>query len=50
MAGAEYYRAGIHEAASKFLGQKIYRLNIQQHPPAECNRLVLIEPVQSATK
>jgi hypothetical protein len=50
MARPEYYGACNHEAASKFLDQKNFRLNIQQRPPAECNRLVLIEPVQSATK
>jgi hypothetical protein len=47
MAGPDYYGAGLHEAASKFLGQKFFRLNIQQHREAECNRFVLPEPVQS---
>jgi hypothetical protein len=48
MAEWEYYAAGHHEAASKFLDQNFFRLNIQQHRGAECNRLVLPEPVQSA--
>jgi hypothetical protein len=44
----DYYGADSHEAASKFLGQIFFRLNIQQHREAECNRFVLSEPVQSA--
>jgi len=48
MAEPEYYVAGHHEAESKFLGQKFFRLNIQQRREAECNRLVLPEPAQSA--
>jgi hypothetical protein len=45
MAGPDYYGASLHEAASKFLGQKFFRLNIQQHRDAECNRLVTSEPI-----
>ena len=44
----DYYGAGSHEAASKFLGQLFFRLNIQQHHKAECNRFALPEPVPSA--
>jgi hypothetical protein len=45
MAGADYYAAAHHEAASKFLGQKFFRLNIQQRPSSSCNRLALTDPV-----
>jgi hypothetical protein len=48
MARLDYYGAGNHEAASKFLGQKNFRLNNQQRRQAKCNRLVMPEPVQSA--
>jgi hypothetical protein len=39
MAQQDYYVADNHEAASKFLGQKFFRLNIQQRRQGECNRL-----------
>jgi hypothetical protein len=45
IARPDYYDAGNHEAASKFLGQENFRLNIQQRRRAECNRLVLPETV-----
>jgi hypothetical protein len=47
MTGLDYYGAGNQEAASKFLGQKNFRLNNQQRRRAKCNRLVMPEPVQS---
>jgi hypothetical protein len=47
MARSDYYGAGNHEAASKFLGQKIFRLNNQQRRRAKCNRLGMPEPIQS---
>jgi hypothetical protein len=46
MARSVYYSAGNHEAASKFLGQKFFRLNNQQRRQAKCNRLATPEPVQ----
>src|SRR5260221_3170966 len=42
MARADYYAAANHEAASKFLGQKLFRLNIQQRLSSVCNRLATI--------
>jgi hypothetical protein len=33
MANADYYGATHHETASQFLGQKFFRLNIQQPDP-----------------
>src|SRR5205085_9858062 len=48
MARSDYYGVGNHEAASKFLGQIIFRLNIQQRRQPECNRLVSSKPVRSA--
>jgi hypothetical protein len=34
MTNANYYGAAHHETASQFLGQKFFRLNIQQPDPA----------------
>jgi len=42
MAGADYYDPANHEAASKFLGQKLFRLNIQQRLSSGCIRLAMI--------
>jgi hypothetical protein len=46
MAPADYYAPANHEAASKFLGQKCFRLNIQQPSRAGCNRLVAADRVR----
>jgi hypothetical protein len=46
MAGADYYDTANHEAASKFLDQKYFGLNIQQRLPSVCNRLALTAPVR----
>ncbi|MEH2568022.1 hypothetical protein [Bradyrhizobium sp. AZCC 2289] len=46
MAGADYYDPANHEAASEFLGQKYFRLNIQQRLSSVCNRLAVTDPVR----
>jgi hypothetical protein len=43
---ADYYAAAHHEAASKFVGQKIFRLNIQQTIAVRLYGLPLTDPVQ----
>jgi hypothetical protein len=46
MVRADYYGPANHEAASKFLDQKLFRLNIQQRLSSSCNRLALTDPVR----
>jgi hypothetical protein len=46
MSHADYYDAANHETASKFVGQKIFRLNIQQTIAVRLYGLPLTDPVQ----
>jgi hypothetical protein len=47
---ADYYDAGHHETASKFVGQKMFRLNIQQSVAERLYGLPLADPVQWAER
>jgi len=47
---ADYYDAAHHETASKFIGQKMFRLNIQQSVAERLYGLPLADPVQWAER